>query len=343
MVTTLETQIEMYPNFEAMIAAAVANALPNLTAALRTQITNDIRNGAESSGGSGVGGDAFADTCTWVAFREIFYNRYFPASEQQRYEREYGSIYQLDRENSAAGEAQKGPARHFKWGLKKGIGVMIRDDSIFGSDRGFYGRNGNDRQGQVLASQERRVTEDFAFLHLFVLACGKAHPGVCYKLLGDVYLRSTQHKVKYFPSEAMKQNMPTDLLGYLLQQDGFIATHVIMRPRPQRIRPSNIYFLSINAPSFDVISCMVGLASQRATMMICYDCDLWVTFRQPEFVYLVPHRLSPYAISCYGRARDLDFSGAKVFLASVMDTSLESPNIENLSVVREFTDVFFPR
>ncbi|GJW74640.1 hypothetical protein Tco_0134010 [Tanacetum coccineum] len=39
--------------FEAMINVAVANALPNLTAALRTQITNDIRNGAESSGGSG--------------------------------------------------------------------------------------------------------------------------------------------------------------------------------------------------------------------------------------------------------------------------------------------------
>nr|GEV66381.1 putative reverse transcriptase domain-containing protein [Tanacetum cinerariifolium] len=35
------------PNFEAMINAVVANALPNLTAALRTQITNDIRNGAE--------------------------------------------------------------------------------------------------------------------------------------------------------------------------------------------------------------------------------------------------------------------------------------------------------
>nr|GEZ74390.1 zinc finger, CCHC-type, retrotransposon Gag domain protein [Tanacetum cinerariifolium] len=46
------------------------------------------------------GGDAFADTCTWVAFREIFYNRYFSASEQQRYECEYGSICQLDRENS---------------------------------------------------------------------------------------------------------------------------------------------------------------------------------------------------------------------------------------------------
>nr|GFD43406.1 putative reverse transcriptase domain-containing protein [Tanacetum cinerariifolium] len=30
-----------------MINADVANALPNLTATLRTQITNDIRNGAE--------------------------------------------------------------------------------------------------------------------------------------------------------------------------------------------------------------------------------------------------------------------------------------------------------
>ncbi|GJZ50779.1 hypothetical protein Tco_0605294 [Tanacetum coccineum] len=33
-----------------MITAVVANALPNLTAALRTQITNDIRNGAELQG-----------------------------------------------------------------------------------------------------------------------------------------------------------------------------------------------------------------------------------------------------------------------------------------------------
>ncbi|GKF77548.1 hypothetical protein Tco_0230018, partial [Tanacetum coccineum] len=32
--------------------------------------------------------------------------------------------------------------------------------------------------------------------------------------------------------------------------------------------------------------------------------------------------------------------GAKVFWLRVMDTSLESPNIENLSVIREFADVF---
>ncbi|GJY51236.1 putative reverse transcriptase domain-containing protein [Tanacetum coccineum] len=54
--TTRRNSDDDVPNFEAMITAAVANALPNLTAALRTQITNDIRNGAGPSGGGG--GDA---------------------------------------------------------------------------------------------------------------------------------------------------------------------------------------------------------------------------------------------------------------------------------------------
>ncbi|GJW21154.1 hypothetical protein Tco_0031776, partial [Tanacetum coccineum] len=55
MLTTRRNSDDDVPNFEAMINAAVANALPNLTAALRTQITNDIRNGVGASGG--VGGD----------------------------------------------------------------------------------------------------------------------------------------------------------------------------------------------------------------------------------------------------------------------------------------------
>ncbi|GJR97578.1 pol protein [Tanacetum coccineum] len=46
-------------------------------------------------------------------------------------------------------------------------------------------------------------------------------------------------------------------------------------------------------------------------------------------------------IDCYARnARTLISHGCQGFLASVMDTSLESPNIENLSVVHEFADVF---
>ena len=83
-----------------------------------------------------VGGEDFADTCTWATFREIFYSRYFSVSEQQRYEREYGSIYQLEMENSVeymkrfmrlvsfvgsvAGDAQR-QARHFKWGLNRWV------------------------------------------------------------------------------------------------------------------------------------------------------------------------------------------------------------------------------
>ncbi|GJY29879.1 reverse transcriptase [Tanacetum coccineum] len=240
------------PNFEAMIAAAVANALPNLTAALRTQITNDIRNGAESSGGSGgggdavpqgihvwierftklkplafrsavtpaeaedwithmeklfqvlgcpdnfktrlaafklegdalswwkahlrtqVGGDAFADTCTWVAFREIFYNREY----MERFTRLASFV------GATAGDAQR-QARHFKWGLRSERGkfdsgiemvidseqrtgptgetrvVMTRD--FWGQDQRFTGRNGNDRQGQGTTNSARTgsVNSDF--------------------------------------------------------------------------------------------------------------------------------------------------------------------------------------
>ncbi|PWA55926.1 zinc finger, CCHC-type, Retrotransposon gag domain protein [Artemisia annua] len=91
-----------------------------------------------------VGGESYADTCTWATFREIFYNRYFPVSEQQRFEREYGSIYQLEKENSieymqrfmrlvsfvgpVAGDASR-QARHYKWGLKRWVleGIVNSD------------------------------------------------------------------------------------------------------------------------------------------------------------------------------------------------------------------------
>ncbi|PWA35574.1 zinc finger, CCHC-type, Retrotransposon gag domain protein [Artemisia annua] len=79
------------------------------------------------------GGEDFATTCTWSNFRDIFYQHYFPLSEQQRFEREYSSIYQFESEPSGeymqrflwlvsfvgpvAGDARR-QARHFKRGLK---------------------------------------------------------------------------------------------------------------------------------------------------------------------------------------------------------------------------------
>ncbi|GJT18631.1 zinc finger, CCHC-type, retrotransposon gag domain protein [Tanacetum coccineum] len=220
-----------------MITAVVANALPNLTAALRTQITNDIRNVFGSS-------RCLAALCPprskdWITHMEKLFQvlgcldnfktrlaafklegdavessfEYFPASEQQRYEREYGSICQLDRENSGeymerftrlasfvgatAGDAQR-QARHFKWGLKKTVDGANRrqDDRLFGSDQRFAGRNGNDRQGQSNYNQRQhrnQSTRDFNQGHAsgstsqrrstetlppppLCTTCGKPHP-----------------------------------------------------------------------------------------------------------------------------------------------------------------------
>ncbi|GJS11441.1 putative reverse transcriptase domain-containing protein [Tanacetum coccineum] len=604
MVTTRRNSDDDVPNFEAMITAAVANALPNLTAALRTQITNDIRNGAGPSGGGGgdaipqgihvwierftklkplafrsaatpaeaedwithmeklfqvlgcpdnfktrlaafklegdalswwkahlrtqVGGDAFADTCTWVAFREIFYNRYFPASEQQRYEREYGSICQLDRENSGeymerftrlasfvgatAGDAQR-QARHFKWGLKKWVldrivnteyqkikdytklqvaaaarniellhesgnsnkrdrdgnriqnrgqgqqenkgrydqgqheyrgrqdqsvehrgrqdrGYDSKRQDFRGQDQRFTGRNGNDRQGQGNYNQRQyrsQSTRDFNQGHAsgsagqrrstetlppppLCTTCGKPHPGVCYKATGGCFTcGSTQHKVKDCPQGKQKQSMPADfarlppttgrvyattrdqaaktsgtITGILYIDDRTVfvlfdtgATHSIisttfakklnMTPTPlierviistpmknhmlidheyvncpirfdDRIRPANL--LPIHMLDFDVILGMDWLASHRATIDCYARTVIFGNVRQPEFVYHGSSPLKSVKLISAMKARTLISHGCQGFLASVMDTSLESPNIENLSVVREFADVF---
>ncbi|GJU53693.1 putative reverse transcriptase domain-containing protein [Tanacetum coccineum] len=62
--------------------------------------------------------------------------------------------------------------------------------------------------------------------------------------------------------------------------------------------------------------------------------------RQPKFVYHGSSPLKSVKLISAMKARTLISHGCQGFLASVMDTSLESPNIENLSVVREFADVF---
>ncbi|PWA94650.1 hypothetical protein CTI12_AA058330 [Artemisia annua] len=82
------------------------------------------------------GGNDNPAICTWAKFRETFYKRYFPMAEQERFEREYNYIYQLNSENSGeymrrfvrlasfvgpiAGDARR-QAKHFKWGLKKWV------------------------------------------------------------------------------------------------------------------------------------------------------------------------------------------------------------------------------
>ncbi|GJS66294.1 putative reverse transcriptase domain-containing protein [Tanacetum coccineum] len=327
--------------------------LPNLTAALRTQITNDIRNGAGPSGGGGggnavpqgihvwierftkfkaatrlaafklegdalswwkahlrtqVGGDAFADTCTWVAFREIFYNRYFPASEQQRYEREYGSICQLDRENSGeymerftrlasfvgatAGDAQR-QARHFKWGLKKWV-----LDRIVNTD-------------YTNVAQVAAAARNIELLHESGNSNKRDRDGNQIQNRGQ---GQQENKSRYDQGQHEYRGRQDQSVEHRGRQDrGYDSKRQDFRGQDQRFAGRN------------------GNDRQGQGNY---------NQRQPEFVYHGSSPLKSVKLISAMKARTLISHGCQGFLASVMDTSLESPNIENLSVVREFADVF---
>ncbi|GJZ71426.1 putative reverse transcriptase domain-containing protein [Tanacetum coccineum] len=105
-----------------------------------------------------------------------------------------------------------------------------------------------------------------------------------------------------------------------------------------RIRPANL--LPIHMLDFDVILGIRWLASHRATIDCYARTVIFGNVRQPEFVYHGSSPLKSVKLISAMKARTLISHGCQGFLASVMDTSLESPNIENLSVVREFADVF---
>nr|GEW89146.1 putative reverse transcriptase domain, aspartic peptidase domain protein [Tanacetum cinerariifolium] len=85
---------------------------------------------------------------------------------------------------------------------------------------------------------------------------------------------------------------------------------------------------------------MDWLASHRATIDCYARTVIFGNVRQPEFVYHGSSSLKSVKLISAMKARTLISHGCQGFLASVMDTSLESPNIENLFVVCEFADVF---
>ncbi|GJU45851.1 zinc finger, CCHC-type, retrotransposon gag domain protein [Tanacetum coccineum] len=227
MVTTRRNSDDDVPNFEAMINAAVANALPNLTAALRTQITNDIRNGAgkfrwcplsfeaeelglcdmeklfQVLGRTQVGGELFADTVLGVAFRGIFYDRYYPASEQQRYD----VSNRVDMSS---------------W-IERNSGEYIVED-FSGQVRGLTVGMGTDRQVSAIRGGLLRLL----LLHLFVLLW-EASPGWVYAMTRD---QAAKTSVRTEPiSKAPYRMAPVELkeLKEQLQEmleNGFIRPSV---------------------------------------------------------------------------------------------------------------------
>nr|GFB07450.1 hypothetical protein [Tanacetum cinerariifolium] len=222
-----------------------------------------------------VGGDAFTDTCTWVAFHEIFYNTYFLASEQQRYEREYGLICQLDRENS--GEYMERFTRLASFVVAAAArNIELLHESGNSNKRD---RDGNRVQNRGQGQQEIRGRYD----------------------QGQHVYRGRQDR------------------GYDSKRQDFWGQDQRSAGRNGNDRQGQ-----------------GSLGQRRSTETLpppplCATCG------------------KPHPGVCYKATRGCFTCGStqhKVkdcphgFLTSVMDTSLESPNIENLFVVREFANVF---
>nr|GFA47531.1 zinc finger, CCHC-type, retrotransposon Gag domain protein [Tanacetum cinerariifolium] len=202
---------------------------------------------------------------------------YFSASEQQCYEREYGSICQLDPENS--GEYME-------------RGCQDQSVEYRGQDQRSAGRNGNDRQGQGEG-----------------LSPGEAEAEYAAKTSGTItgILCIDDHTV------------------FALFDTG--ATHSII---------STTFAKKLNMTPTSLIERIIISTPMKNHTLIDHEyvnCPLRFDDR------IRPANLLPIHMFEFD-ARTLISHGCQGFLAFVMDTSLESPNIENLSVVCEFADVF---
>ncbi|GKA31945.1 putative nucleotidyltransferase, ribonuclease H [Tanacetum coccineum] len=206
---------------------------------------------------------------------------------QQRYEREYGSICQLDQENSGEYMERFTRLASFVAAAARNIELLHESGNSNKRDRDGnriqnrgQGQTGDkewgliDRPGSGLTTtrpHRSQSTRDFNQGH----ASGSAGQR-----------RSTETLPPPPLCEGLspweQKRVAADFARLLLLQDGFMLRLVIRR--------------STGLQSVKLISAM--------------------------------------------KARTLISHGCQGFLASVMDTSLESPNIENLSIVREFADVF---
>ncbi|GJR77778.1 putative reverse transcriptase domain-containing protein [Tanacetum coccineum] len=151
--------------------------------------------------------------------------------------------------------------------------------------------------------------------------------GCFYKATGGCFTcGSTQHKVKDCPQGKQKQSMRTDFARLPPTIGRVYAT-----TRDQAAKTSGTITGILYIDDHTVFI----LFYTGATHSI-----ISTTFAKK--LNMTPTPLIERSVKLISamKARTLISHGCQGFLASVMDTSLESPNIENLSVVREFADVF---
>nr|GEY29083.1 uncharacterized protein [Tanacetum cinerariifolium] len=258
-------------------------------------------------------------------------------------------------------------------------GYDSKRQDFWGQDQRSAGRNGNDRQGQGNYNQRQhrnQSTWDFNQGHAsgssgqrrstetlppppLCATCGKPHPGVCYKATGGCFTcGSTQHKVKDCPQGKQKQSMSTDLarlppttrrvyastrgqaaktsgtiIGILCIDDRIVfalfdtgATHSII---------STTFAKKLNMTPTPLIERIIISTPMKNHTLIDHEyvnCPLRFDDR------IRPANLLPIHMFDFDVILGMDWLASH--RATIDCYARTSPNIENLSVVRKFVDVF---
>ena len=124
--------------------------------------------------------------------------------------------------------------------------------------------------------------------------------------------------------------------------DVLVSTHWL-REIPVLVSDQELYIdlIILNLYDYDVIMGMDFLSKYNATIECRYRRVIFRPIDNDEFSYMGEGRRSQKVIISLMRARKMLLSGCQGFLETVMDTThVEKSKLEDITVVREFSDVF---
>nr|GEW68815.1 reverse transcriptase domain-containing protein [Tanacetum cinerariifolium] len=355
---------EANPAFTAVVAQAVANLLPTLTARITDEIRQNENNGNNDSPRNA--------------------RRYFPYLEKERCKGEYKLICQLPEETST--DFMKRFLRLAGF-LGAKVANAIRNIKIFHDRSKTEGNNKRDRDSQHMATEtcmevtegvviDREVIDKviavtdgilvlrgrgvtrisrFKSNSMVVLMghqdrednrimphlppcniCGKLHPGkACHRATGACFeCEEVWHMAKDCKKDfALSVSTPI--------RNNVVISHEF-RNCPLRfddkVRSANL--LPLEMSDFDIILGMDWLTEHCATIDCHTKSVIFGNLNNLEFIYQGSRPGRPIKIISALKARTLISHNCKGFLASIKDTLLDGPHLESHPVFQKFLDVF---